>query len=72
MVTLLTYFNFIRTYYMVKLDEKVHGESLKTKKMYKSLDWFCGGAIFTISLIYISTFVLMLIQKQTGAKWNFE
>ena len=65
-------FIFFRTYYLVKLDEKVNGESEKTKKKYRQLDWFCGGAIAVISCIYISVFALMIIKKETDAHWDLE
>jgi hypothetical protein len=61
-----------RTYYLVKLEERVHGESEKSNKKYRQLDWFCGAAIAIITLIYISVFVLMIIEKETNANWDFE
>lgn len=51
----------------MKLEERVHGESEKSKKKYRKLDWFCGTAIALISLIYISVFALMIIKKETDA-----
>ena len=68
-MTLLSPF---RTYYLVKLEERVHGESEKTRKKYRQLDWFCGAAIAIISCIYISDFALIIIKKETDAKWDFE
>ena len=54
------------------MDERIQGQSAKSKKMFRLLDWLCGGAIAAISCIYISVFVLMLIQRQSEAKWDFE
>ena len=50
----------------------MHGESEKSKKKYRKLDWFCGAAIGIITLIYISVFALMIIKNESKAKWEFE